>query len=333
MSAPTSERPAISVVISTYQRAGRLERVLGALAAQEAPVSFEVVVVDDGSTDGTWEELQRLRSTLPIDLRPVRLDTNTGRSAGRNAGLRATRGDAVVFTDDDCRPTPGWLAAMAEALSSADVVQGRTMGDPEHIDRWGPFSYTVSVHQENGVYETCNIGYRRDLITRLGGLDESFRYAGEDTDLAWRAKEAGARVTFAPDALVFHEVTTSSYRARLALAHRWHELPLVVKRHPQLRGSVYYGRIFWRQSHKRALLALAGLIVAALPAGGPGGRAAAVVAGAALAAPYATFRQHVSPLPCGPKRRMALLPLVWFADLTEVAVLARASWRHRFLYL
>src|SRR5687768_10205396 len=97
-----SEPPAISVVVSSFQRAAKLERLLRALEAQDIAVPFEVVIVDNGSTDDTWETLQRWRDTTPLVLRPVRIEVNRGPSGGRNAGWREARGALVAFTDDDC---------------------------------------------------------------------------------------------------------------------------------------------------------------------------------------------------------------------------------------
>src|SRR5687767_8588263 len=106
MSAPT----VISVVVATHQRRHLLPRLLGALDAQREVGPFEVIIVDDGSTDGTWEELVRLGVDARFPLRVERLENNCGPAVARNVGWRRAEGQLIAFTDDDCVPQPGWLA-------------------------------------------------------------------------------------------------------------------------------------------------------------------------------------------------------------------------------
>ena len=207
--------PVAAVVAATYNRAERLKSLVAGLEQQRNVGPFEVIIVDDGSSDDTWAELERLAATSSLKLRPLRLPQNAGPATARNAGWRATTAPVVCFTDDDCVPQPGWLAGLLGTLGDGvDIVQGHTAPNPAHEFRRGPFSHTIWVFFEEGYYETCNIAYRREVLERLGGFDQTFRRAyGEDIDLAWRAKEAGARTAFGDDALVFHEITPSSYKA------------------------------------------------------------------------------------------------------------------------
>jgi GT2 family glycosyltransferase len=101
----------------------------------------------------------------------------------------------------------------------------------------GPWCLTINVWEERGFYETCNIGYRREWLERCGGFDESFIYCGEDADLAWRAKEQGAKSTFAEDALVRHAVWPSEYRRYFRSLRRNRGMVPLVARHPQLRAQ------------------------------------------------------------------------------------------------
>jgi glycosyltransferase involved in cell wall biosynthesis len=180
--------PQASVVIATHNRRDRILRTLDALAGQVGAPPFEVIVVDDGSTDWTHAALTA-RTGDPYPLRAIRQEPNRGPAAARNAGWRAATAGVVCFTDDDCTPDPGWLAALTAASDHADISQGRTMPDPGQAGNRGPFSRTMTVPFEEGFYETCNIAYHRGLLERLGGFDESFRYPyGEDTDLAWRGR-------------------------------------------------------------------------------------------------------------------------------------------------
>ena len=324
--------PPVSVVVATRNRAGHLPGLVAALAAQVGAPAFEVVVVDDASTDATPAVLADLSATARVPLRTARLAANGGPAAARNAGWRASGGDLVAFTDDDCVPAPGWLAALvAAAGAGAGIVQGRTEAGPGER---GWFSHTVEVARESGFYETCNIAYRRRWLEEVDGFDEGFHLAGrrgaggpmwgEDTDLAWRARAAGATTVFAPDALVVHEVRTTSAGERLRSLHRREGVVRLVRRHPGIRAT-FPGGWWFQPEHGPVLLAAAGVALAATGSRSPGRWAVAAVA----AVPYA--RRRVARLDRG--RRLTLLPHAVAYDLGEVLVLARASLRHRTLVL
>ena len=325
-------RPAISVVVPTRERPEQLAVLVEALGRQQIEAPFEVCIVDDASRDDTWEVLQRLAATTSLDLRPIRLDRNVGPATARNVGWRAARADVVAFTDDDCRPDERWLSRLLDAIVDVDLVQGRTVPEPDQLAGIGPFGRTLEV-QEEGLYPTCNVAYRKEVLASVGGFHEGFRRSCDDTDLAWRVKETGATTRFAPDAVVFHAVHPYSYAEHLREKFRWDGVPQVIRRHPGLR-SVLHSRYFWRASHPPALTAGAGLAIVGSAAFGTGRRrVAGVIVGLVLVAPYVRFRLSELPLDCGPRRRVALLPAILAADLVEVGVLAVASLRHRSLVL
>ena len=322
-----------SVVVATRNRADRLHRLVDALVAQDDGGPFEVVIADDASDDDTVATAARLAgihaATLPV--RVVRLWRQAGPAAARNRGWRAARASCIAFTDDDCVPQPGWLHALVAGLERADVAQGRTVPDPRQAERRGPFSRTLEVTAETGYYETANIAYRRQVLERVGGFDERFRYpTGEDTDLAWRARDAGARTTFVPEAVVYHDVRPSSFLTHLRDLRRWDGVVLAATLHPELR-DLFHRRWWWRGSHPPALLAGVGtgMAVAAVARR----RWWRLVPAAALVAPYARYRLRIEPLAGGPRRRAAAIPAALLADLGEVGVLARSSLRYRTLLL
>lgn len=322
-------RPEVAVVVATYGRAALLPRLLAALQGQVGAPPCEVVVVDDGSRDQTPAVLHRLASASSVPVRIVRLPRNRGPATARNAGWRSSDAALVAFTDDDCVPTPGWLASLVRPLVDADLAQGCTLPDPAQLARSGPFSRTLRIEREDGFYQTCNIAYRRSVLEQAGGFDEAFRHpAGEDTELAWRVLEAGARSVFVPEALVHHDVRPSSVLAALRDTPRWGSVVLAVHKHPPLRGRLH-SRVFWRASHPPALLATAGLCVLAL-----GRTRTYVPLAAVLCTPYARLRLVTDPLPtAGPRRRVALLPAALLVDAAEVGVCAAASVRRRCLLL
>jgi GT2 family glycosyltransferase len=251
----------------------------------------------------------------------------------RETGWREARAPLIAFTDDDCTPTPGWLAALVEGLEQADLVQGRTLPHPDQLAAHGPFGRTLS-EEEEGLYPTCNMGYRRTVLERVGGFDPRFMITCEDTDLALRARESGATSAWRPDALVYHDVHGSDYRAFLRDKLRWHGVALVVREHPSLRSKLHHG-LFWKRSHAPALLAAGGIVLAAAGATRSGrGRGLAIVVAATATVPYVRFRTRVAPLRgVGPRRRLALLPLALTGDLLEVGVMAAASVRYRTILL
>ena len=320
--------PAISVVVATHNRRHLLARLVRALERQDNAPAYEVVVVDDASTDGTAEELERLRTTAQIPLTHVRLDANRGPATARNTGWKRAGAPLVAFTDDDCAPQPGWLAALARRLGEDDVVQGRTLPDPDQSTNRNAFSHTVRVEDEWGFYEACNMGYRRSVLERLGGFDESFRRPfGEDTDLAWRAKRSGASVAFEPDALVLHDVRSQTYTEHLRDLMRREGVVLAMKRNPEMRHLCHYG-VFWRPAHPSAAWAATGVATLASARRSPW----RAVAGAAMCMPYIRYRTHT--FPTGrPRNQPVVIPLALLSDVIEMAVLAAASVRYHTLVL
>jgi glycosyltransferase involved in cell wall biosynthesis len=326
------DAPRATVVVATRNRARLLPRLVAALEAQEGAPPFEVVIVDDASTDATPAVLHSLAERSSLALRVERQPVRGGQSAGRDRGWRAGRGDLVLFTDDDCVPSPGWVAALVRELDEVDLVQGRTIPAPDQSANDGPFSRTLEVTEANGTYATCNMGYRRAWLEKVDGFDVRYRqHAGEDTDLALRCRELGASFAFAADALVEHDVRPSSFRAALKGTWRWHTLPTTLRRHPDL-ASAFHSDHVWRESHVPTAPALAGAAAGILCglAGRP--RIGAVVA-AASGLPYASYRLRRVPVTLSKPARIALLPATFVVDGTEVLVLLVGSARARRLLL
>lgn len=201
-----------SVVIPTRNRAGLLARCLGALAKQTlGPEEIEIIVVDDGSTDGTGERAQTVAQDIPSKLRVLK-GGGEGPAAARNLGWRAAEAPIVLFTDDDCEPSPGWAQGLVDFLEvnlgyggagglirgirdcwTARYIDGRKHLDPPGND--ADVDYLVS----------ANAAYRRRVLELVDGFDETFpRAAGEDPELSFRVKARGIKLAKASDALVLH---------------------------------------------------------------------------------------------------------------------------------
>lgn len=254
----------LTVVVATHDRAERLGRLLDALRRQTlARDRFEVIVVDDGSRDGTPGVLGRAVAAGDLRLRALRVDPAQGPGVARNAGWRAAGGAAIAFTDDDCVPAPEWLEALLAAWAGdpGRFVQGPTAPDPDERDALGPFSRTMRVGALGPNFQTCNVLYPRAMLERHGGFDvTAFRVVGvEDADLAWRCMAGGATPVWAPRAQVFHAVHRLGPVGKLRIAWRWHEAPHLYVRHPGMRRHLTY-RLFWKKSHYLLVRAALGLL-------------------------------------------------------------------------
>ena len=165
----------------------------------------ELLVVDNGSRDGTAGVLRRYGERI------ARLEESTrGPGAARNAGLRASGGDVVAFTDADCRVDPDWLTAVVAPLAAPRVgIAGgtiRALPPANEVERFGEVIHDH--RQAIEVFEppyaiTMNWASRRAVLEQLGGFDERFRRC-EDVDLSYRMTQAGYTIVFAPGALVYH---------------------------------------------------------------------------------------------------------------------------------
>jgi glycosyltransferase involved in cell wall biosynthesis len=254
---------AASVVVATHDRSDRLEALLEGLCAQTLPGErFEVIVVDDGSTDATAEVLRREQARGRLSLTPLRQEPSRGPAAARNLGWRVAKAPVIAFTDDDCVPTPAWLEALLAHEGDATIVTGPTRPNPTEAHRLGPYAKTVDIGGLSPHYETCNIAYPRRLLEQLGGFDESYPSpAGEDSDLGWRAATAGGQAVFEPAALVHHAVF-----ARGPLGALWDALLATegvqaYKHNPGLRAHLA-GGVFYDRSHPLLVAAALGLALA-----------------------------------------------------------------------
>lgn len=255
--------PEVSVVVATHNRARRLCQLLESLQAQTIDADrFEVIVVDDASSDETQAVLTGALAEERLRLNVFRNGHAKGPGGARNVGWRAARASLIAFIDDDCVASERWLE---EGMDLADthpgsIIQGRVDPVPDELARLTPFTRTQRIHGAGPYFQTCNIFYPRSLLERLGGFDPIFAgHGGEDADLAWRAISDGTPTAFAPKARAFHAVHEIGAIGRLRVAAHWHRSMIVYKRHPELRRAVFTKGIFWKPWHYalfRVLLAL-----------------------------------------------------------------------------
>jgi glycosyltransferase involved in cell wall biosynthesis len=316
----------VSVVIPTRDRGVQIVRQLAALRSQTmARERFEVIVVDDGSEAGTAELLAAEERAGDLPLRVIRHRSPGGPARARNAGWGAARGALIAFTDDDCVADPRWLEAGLRAWAGDPeaFVQGTTAPEDAELARRDPFAYSVEVTGLTPESETCNIFYPRALLERLGGFDaEAFDGPqGEDTDLAWRARAAGARPVFAADARMEHAVMRVGPAGILRRAWRWTPAILPFARHPELRRARLINGVFWNWTHYLLFRALLGLPFARRRWGWP-------------LAWWLGRRLVAYELEKGRRQGTRALAVFWLAhDVVEVAAVLRGAIRYRTLVI
>ncbi len=215
-----------SVIICTHNRGPVLGRALAAVLGMESPADggWEVVVVDNRSTDGTADLVRKVAAEAPVPVRSVYED-RLGHSRALNAGVRAARGEVLAFTDDDALPAPRWLATIGEAMAEyrADWVFGPIdpvwpAGEPDWFHEvlrpyfavldYGPKPFVVE--SDDRPFYGVNHACRRAALGRLGGYAEhlggigAVGGIGNDEDLFRRGRRAGLKFVYHPEVRVGH---------------------------------------------------------------------------------------------------------------------------------
>jgi len=200
------EWPRVSVVVCTYNGGRWLPGCLEALARVEYP-DFEVIVVDDGSSDRSAE------IAAGYDVQVVHSQENGGLSSARNLGLEAATGQIVAYLDDDARAESPWLKHLALAFEKGDYAAvggpnvpppndgfvadcvARAPGGPVHV---------LATDEVAEHIPGCNMAFRRECLEAIGGFDQRYRIAGDDVDICWRLQRLGLVIGFTPGAAVWH---------------------------------------------------------------------------------------------------------------------------------
>jgi GT2 family glycosyltransferase len=198
------QTPRVTVILPVRNDREGVRTVIAALERQTLPRNeFEIVVGDDGSVDGSVDGIE----TPDGWVRGVS-GAAVSSSAGRNRAAALARAPVLAFCDSDCRPAPDWLEQGIRALEPADMAAGAiTLVAPRRPTVWTVLDADMFLDQERlvgrGLAVTANLFVRRELFERIGGFDDALHYGG-DSDFVVRARAAGARLVFAPGAVVEH---------------------------------------------------------------------------------------------------------------------------------
>ena len=235
----------VSVVVASYNGARTLEACLRSLRGLNYP-DYEVLLVDDGSTDSTSE----IASKFP-EVRLIR-QSHLGLSAARNNGIRAASGEIVAFTDSDCRADEDWLFYLVGDLLRSGYAG---IGGPNLLpsdDSWvaaavmaspgGP-AHVMLTDTEAEHIPGCNMAFYKRVLDQIGGFDPVFWKAGDDVDVCWRLQQHGYCLGFSPAGMVWH-YRRSTVRAYLKQQNGYGEAEaLLSRKHPQYFNSA--GRSRW----------------------------------------------------------------------------------------
>lgn len=228
--------PVVTVVVPVRNGADSITACLDGLAAQAQAPAFDVVVVDNDSDDDTTEVARR----HAVGARVVR-EQRRGSYAARNAGIAAANGSVLAFTDADCVPEPGWLAAAAAAVDrGTDLAAGRIV--MQHSSRPGTverYDSAVYLRQEDlvrhhGWAVTANLVVRRSVIDAVGPFDPSLP-SGGDREFCKRAVGAGHRLDYVADAIVRHRPRTrlrEIWRVNRRIGSGFHRLVPTARHRP-----------------------------------------------------------------------------------------------------
>jgi len=203
---PLPQYPKVSVIVCAYNAARTLAACLASLEKLTYP-NYEVIVVNDGSTDATPEIAHSCRYVRLIN------QENKGLSVARNIGIAAATGEIIAFTDSDCVADPDWLFYLVANFLSSNfpAVGGPNLPPPEDslvascvaASPGGPTHVLLSDEVAEHV-PGCNMAFRREALEEVGGFDPVFRAAGDDVDLCWRLQNRGYTIGFSPAAVVWH---------------------------------------------------------------------------------------------------------------------------------
>lgn len=204
----------VSIIVPIYNSEKTIGKTIKSLLNQNYPKNkYEIILVDDGSTDGTVEVVKKFKGVKLI------LQKHAGPAIARNRGARHSKGKMILFTDADCIANRNWVESITKPFEDKKIVgvagTYKAANKRKIMPRFISYEIEDRHNSMKGKYNidfvgTFSAAYRRDVFVKFGGFDENFnRASGEDTDLSFKISKAGGRIVLVPDAYVYHHHTES----------------------------------------------------------------------------------------------------------------------------
>ena len=249
--------PHCSVMITTRNQATFVVEAVASVLAQETDTTYEVIVVDDASTDETPALIREMIATARRPLVYARLRSQVGPAGGRNAAMSLARGEILAFTDSDCIADRRWLDEMIRAFADphVGVVQGRVEGLQQRI---ALFEHHVEVARLDGRFPTANTAFRRAAVGDFRFNPECWYW--EDIDLAWRVLDRGWQPAFASNALILHRIIPLPAMGWVLWPRHAAVLPAICAAHPRFRRHLF-ARIWVEPMNLWFELAIIGVVL------------------------------------------------------------------------
>ena len=255
-----------SIVIPNWNGARFLPVCLEALRQQTHP-ALEVLIVDNASSDGSQDLIQREYPWVKL----IELPTNTGFTGACNTGMRAATGEIVALLNNDTEVDPGWAAAVIDAFARhpevGSVASKMLLFEKrDHIHTTGDFFTTDGragnrgvwqkdegqFDREEYVFSACggSSAYRRVMLDQIGLLDDDFFFSGEDVDLGWRVNLSGWRCLYTPAAIVYHHLSATGGGVTASYYDGRNLIFILVKNLPGALWRKYGGQILRAQARQ-----------------------------------------------------------------------------------
>ncbi|MFM1769978.1 MAG: hypothetical protein RJA22_2507 [Verrucomicrobiota bacterium] len=256
---PLPRTPRVSIVVASYNGERTLKACLDSLTRLNYP-DYEVILVDDGSTDATPDLVAPYLEPAPgpesgPPPRPIRYlrHPNHGLSVARNTGIAAATGDIIAFTDSDCRADEDWLHYLVGDLLAGGFagIGGHNFLPPDDspvaaavlVSPGGPAHVMLNDREAEHI-PGCNMAFHKWALDEIGGFDPQFRRAGDDVDVCWRIQQRGHTIGFSPAGFVWH-YRRSTLGAYLRQQRGYGEAEaLLVRKHPEYFNTLGHG--LWR---------------------------------------------------------------------------------------
>lgn len=222
----------ISVIIPVHNRLNLLKNTLSSLESQNFPKNdYEIILIDDGSKEEIGKFLHGYADLNP-QVKYLK-QKQGGPAKARNLGIKNSKGDIIAFTDSDCVVANDWLNQISISYTQNDVlgIAGKTICPSLNLT---PLDYQLNEFELQRHYPTCNISYKKEILKKVGGFDESFRYPhNEDVDLGWRVLQYG-KIIYNEKVIVKHVAHEENIKGHLLkLKYLISEFALREK-HPEL---------------------------------------------------------------------------------------------------